>query len=96
MGKRSGQVEMCDGIISIGLKASAQPHDRFGLGAELQFGNANIMQPSVNAVVARRKPQCFLNVGLGFLAAADKDLGDANGAMSIGQIPVQRQCPLAF
>jgi hypothetical protein len=35
-------------------------------------------------------------VGLSFLAAANKNLGDANGAMSIGQVPVQRQCPLAL
>ncbi|SRR5579871_5064121 len=43
--KGGGQVEMCDGIISVGLQAPAQPHDRFGLGVEQQLGNADIVHP---------------------------------------------------
>ncbi len=37
-----------------------------------------------------------MDMGLGFLAATEKKLGETDEAMSFGQIVIQCQCPFAF
>ena len=45
--QRSREMEMRDGIVSIGLKAPTKPRDRFGVGIKLYLGKADPHQPSV-------------------------------------------------
>lgn len=51
----SSKMEMGNGIASVDLEASRYPRDGFGVCTLLQFRSANDIQPSVNAVIARRQ-----------------------------------------
>jgi hypothetical protein len=47
--KRSAQVKVCERIISVGLKASTQPRNSFGIRTLQQLGNTDPMQPAEDA-----------------------------------------------
>src|SRR5439155_20942709 len=66
----SGKTEMRDGIISVGFETPAQPSDRFGVGVELNFGEADPHHPPGGDGIARRKTECLLDVGFGFRTTA--------------------------
>ena len=80
---------MRGGMISVGFDASAQPSNRFHVGAEKQLGETDVHQPPVGVVIARREAKRLVDMGLGFLAATEKKLGETDEAMSVGQIAIQ-------
>ncbi len=73
-----GEMEMREGIIAVGLDASAQPSDRFGIGAELQLGEADEHHPPEGKDIARREAKRLVDMGLGFRAATQKILGQTD------------------
>ena len=84
------------GLIWVGLNAPAQPCDGFCVGPELRFGNADTVDPSKRIDIAGREAERLVDMGLGFRAATEKNLGPTNASVSVGQISIQRQCLLAF
>src|SRR6476660_975761 len=65
---------MRDGIISIGLDASTEPDDGFGVGLKLHFGDAHIRHPSVCQHIARRQAERLVDMKLCFCTATKKNL----------------------
>ena len=72
-----------------------QPSDRFGVGTELQLGDAGEHDPPERESIARRETECLSDMGLGFRAATNNTC-QADETVRDGQISVQRQRPLAF
>src|SRR6516164_7819992 len=96
--KRQGgrEIEMRHGIIAVGLKAAAQPNTRFGVGALPKFGEADKQTPDIDACIAGRETERLLYMGFSFPAPTEKKLRSPDVRVRAGQIPIQRQRPLAF
>ena len=92
----SREIEMRNGIISVGLKAPAQPDNRFGVGALPKFGETDKHTSSIDECIARREAECLVDMSFGFPAPTKKKLREPDERVRRGQIPIQRQCPLAF
>ena len=75
---------------------TAEPRDRFLVGAELQLGEARKHHPNKGVRIARTEAECLLDMGLGLRAATEKILGETDARVRVGQISIQRQCLLAF
>src|SRR4029077_20644795 len=84
------------GIIAIGLDRSPTPQDGLLTIAQVVFCDANLCEPRISRHIARAQPKRLVNVSLGFLGAAGKDLAKANEGMRIGKIVIQRQRMLAL
>ena len=54
------------------------------------------MQPPKGDGISRREPKRLVDMGLGFLAAAEKIFGETDASMRVGQISIQRQRLFAF
>jgi hypothetical protein len=87
---------MPNGEVPVGLRAPAQPNNRFGVGAVRKFGETDIHRPDVDAGIAGREPERLLGMGFGFCALTEKELRSPDIRVRSGQIPIQRQRPLAF
>ena len=64
----SREIEMPQGIISVGLKAPAQPNKRFGVGVLSKFGLTDIRTPDIDECIAGRETERLLDMGFGFPA----------------------------
>src|SRR5690242_6424997 len=62
----SREVEMRTGVISVGLKAPAQPNNRFGVGALPKLGEADKQTPDIDECIAGRETKRLLHMGFGF------------------------------
>src|SRR6516225_4185572 len=87
---------MRTGVISVGFKAAAQPNHRFSVGALPKFREANKYSPDIDACVAGREAERLLHMGFGFPAPPEIKLRTPDVRVRAGQIPIQRQRPLAF
>ena len=72
--ENSRELEMRDGVVSVCLKAAAQPGKCFDVGVERHLGNANPRDPTVGIRVARGKAQRLVDVSFGFCEATEKKL----------------------
>ncbi len=80
---------MRDGMISVGLDTPAQPGNRFHVRAEKQLGETGKHEPPIGVVIARREAKRLVDVDLGLLATTEKELGETDEGMSVGQIVIQ-------
>src|SRR5215472_12507639 len=64
----SREVEMRTGVISVGLKAPAQPSNRFGVGALPKFGDADKRSPDIDECIAGREAEGVLHMSFRFPA----------------------------
>src|SRR5215470_16839404 len=92
----SRQSEMHKGVISVAFKASAQPNKRFGVGALPKFGLTGKQTPDIDVGIVGREAERLLHMGFGFPAPTKKKLCSSDVAPRLGQIPIERQRPLAF
>ena len=92
----SGEPKMGERKVAVGLNASSQPTDCFGIRTELYLGDADNMHPPVGKDIARGETESLLYMAFGLGGATHKKLGDTDRAVSVGQIAIQRQCLLAF
>ena len=65
--------EMRTGVISVGLKAPAQPNNRFGVGALPKFGETDKQTPDIDECIAGREAERLLDMGFGFPAPTEKN-----------------------
>src|SRR5260370_35527308 len=79
-----GELEMRERIVSVCVQAPTHPTDCFAIGTELHLGKADIYQPFRSKGVARRKPECLVDVRFGFFAPTKKKLREADKSMSAG------------
>ena len=63
--------------------------NRFHVRAEKQLGETGKHEPPIGVVIARREAKRLVDVGLGLLAATEKELGETDEGMSVGQIVIQ-------
>src|SRR6516162_1362830 len=59
------KIEMRIGEISVGLKAPAQPNNRFGVGAVPKFGETDNQSPDIDVGIAGREAERLLYMGFG-------------------------------
>ena len=83
-------------ISSVGLDASAQPSERFRIGALPQLGDTGIHHPQVYGDIARREAERLRDMGFRLYASADDIFGSTDGRVCAGQISIQRQSALAL
>ena len=67
----SSEIEMRSGVISVGLKAPAQPNNRFGIGALPKFGETDKHAPDIDVCIAGREAERLLDMGFGFPAPTE-------------------------
>ncbi|HZZ25611.1 MAG TPA: hypothetical protein VFE60_25020 [Roseiarcus sp.] len=91
-----GEKEVDEGRISIDLDAAAEPCHGLLVRAENQLGATRVLQPLPGETVARRKSESLVHMSFGLWGAADKNLCEADPAMSRGQVRIQDQCTLEF
>ena len=87
---------MAHWIVAVGLDGSPQPNDRLLIPAEVDLGDADKGQPKERPCIARTEPKSLLDVGLGLLCVTDIRFVHADRCVREGQIPIERQGPLAF
>ena len=87
---------MRTGVIWVGLKAPAQPNNRFGVCALPKFGLTDKQTPDIDEWIAGRETERLLHMGLGFPAPTEIKLRNPDAPVRHGQIPIQRQRPLAL
>src|SRR6516162_10998855 len=92
----SREVEMRTGVISVGLKAPAQPNKGFGVGALPKFGETDKQTPNIDACIPGREAEGVLHMGFRFPAPPEMKLPNPDVRVRSRQIPIQRQRPLAF
>ena len=72
----SGERKMGGRRIAVGLNASSQPSDGFGIRAELYLGHAYKMHPPVGKDIARRETESFEYMAFGLGSATHRILGE--------------------
>src|SRR6516225_10835991 len=87
---------MPKGVVSVGLNAPAQPNNRLGVGALPKLGGTDKVSPNIDVDIAGREAERVLHMGFGFPAPTEKKFRSPDARVRAGQIPIQRQRPLAF
>ncbi len=87
---------MSQWIVAVDLHRSPQPLDRLFIEAKKILGDADKREPIVGRRIMRTEPERLLDVSFGILRAADVHFACADHRVSWGQIPIDRQRPLAL
>jgi hypothetical protein len=87
---------MSERIIAVGFDAPGKPIDCFTICCELQLGEADPCQPSVDPCITRRKAQSFFDMGLRLCPPTQEVLGGTNLRVRVSQIAIQHQRSLAL
>ena len=69
---------MCARMISVDFDGAPEPRDRLLVSAELQLGEARESHPGHDFHIARTEAESLLDMALGFLAATQEMLGEAD------------------
>ena len=96
MSQCSGKSEASKGVSSVGLDATAEQDDRFGVCPLPQLGDTDIKHPQVYLGIAGRKAERLTDMGFGFRVSTNKILGHADVRVCADTISIQRQRPFAF
>ena len=72
--------------VAIGLNASAQPNDSFGICADLYLGHACNMHPAVGEDIPRGETESLEYMAFCLSSAAHKIPGNTDGAVSADQL----------
>src|SRR5208282_2761028 len=92
----AGEEILCCGMISIDLNGAAKTGGRLFVAAERELRDADENQPGTEIIVAGTETDRLFNMGLGFFEASDKNLGETDYCVSVGQVRVQRQRTFTF
>ena len=80
------EIEMRTGVISVGLKAPAQPNNRFGVGALPKFGETDKHGPDIDECIAGREAEGVLDMSFRFRAPTQIKLRNPDARVRAGQI----------
>src|SRR5271154_1532485 len=89
-------MEICLGIVSVGLNRPSTPRDRLVVTAEVELRYPGIGHPGVSQRVSRTEAQGLGNVSLRLFGATQKKLANSDKGVGGGEISIQRQRMFTF
>jgi hypothetical protein len=96
LGRRGGQVKVCDRIISVGFDRSAKPRNGSFIIAEKGLRIACKILPCMGIGIARAEAQRLADMSLRLFGATDENFAESDKGMGAGKVSILAQDLLKF